>query len=397
MIRKDSFTGSYFSRAIEQASIIARGLKFRKNTPEVAQSHLLNLDDSTARQACLAHFESLERLHQIFEVEGTSRDYRRKFTPNYKQMLTDTYNVDILDSAQEAQPHMWVNGEKYLFSDHIITKGTQMYTSFIELTCSIPCVDSLEKVDELIVCLKKFDAEWCAYEKAYIGELIVIEYDARRFIRALKECSGDEADFLKAVGELNSVANVEGQGRTDFDAIVLYHARKIQSQAVAVKILCSKVKASFRNLLDHCKALEVDFVDPQLRNNEKLRTLLHEFEQVYLQGMEHLVIYQHYEDLTHFSELLSGLQRRNPKFRAMIDSCDAQAFLIIPAIAVLHNMHEIIQRFAPNQAQTASELSKEVRLSGKQALIELDVLESVASGIQIAQKVKACGVSVMRE
>ena len=93
------------------------------------------------------------------------------------------------------------------------------------------------------------------------------------------------------------------------------------------------------------------------------------------------MIYQHYEDLTQFSELLSGLQRRNPKFRAMIDNCDAQAFLIIPALCVLHNMQEIIRRFAPNQAQAASELSKEVRLSGKQALIELDVLESVASGI----------------
>jgi len=30
------------------------------------------------------------------------------------------YQVDILDSAQEAFPFMWVNGEKYVFSEHVI-------------------------------------------------------------------------------------------------------------------------------------------------------------------------------------------------------------------------------------------------------------------------------------
>ena len=40
------------------------------------------------------------------------------------------YKVDILDTAQEAHPHMWVNGEKYVFSEHIITKGVDLFKQF---------------------------------------------------------------------------------------------------------------------------------------------------------------------------------------------------------------------------------------------------------------------------
>lgn len=41
--------------------------------------------------------------------------------------LTQAYLADVLDSAQEAYPYMWVNGEKYLFSEHVITKGIELY------------------------------------------------------------------------------------------------------------------------------------------------------------------------------------------------------------------------------------------------------------------------------
>lgn len=37
------------------------------------------------------------------------------------------YLIDILDSGQEAYPFMWVNGEKYIFSEHVLEKGTILY------------------------------------------------------------------------------------------------------------------------------------------------------------------------------------------------------------------------------------------------------------------------------
>jgi len=42
-------------------------------------------------------------------------------------MLNEPYLSDILDSAQEAFPHMWVNGEKYVFSEHVVSKGITLF------------------------------------------------------------------------------------------------------------------------------------------------------------------------------------------------------------------------------------------------------------------------------
>ena len=44
------------------------------------------------------------------------------------------YQVDILDSAQEAFPYMWVNGEKYVFSEHVIEKGATLFVKFQDIT-----------------------------------------------------------------------------------------------------------------------------------------------------------------------------------------------------------------------------------------------------------------------
>jgi hypothetical protein len=37
---------------------------------------------------------------------------------------------EILDSAQENFPHLYVNGEKYVFSDDVINAGTQLFKNF---------------------------------------------------------------------------------------------------------------------------------------------------------------------------------------------------------------------------------------------------------------------------
>lgn len=56
-------------------------------------------------------------------------------------MLVEVFFVDILDSAQEAFPHMWVNGEKYVFSEHVIQKGVTLFQTFKQL---ISCLASVQ-------------------------------------------------------------------------------------------------------------------------------------------------------------------------------------------------------------------------------------------------------------
>jgi hypothetical protein len=58
------------------------------------------------------------------------RSYRNKFSTAYKTLYDQNgginslcYLVEILDSAMENFPHLWVNGEKYVFSDDVIEAG----------------------------------------------------------------------------------------------------------------------------------------------------------------------------------------------------------------------------------------------------------------------------------
>jgi len=43
------------------------------------------------------------------------------------------YLPEILDSAQEGFDHLWVNGEKYVFSDHVVESGNQLSSAFTKL------------------------------------------------------------------------------------------------------------------------------------------------------------------------------------------------------------------------------------------------------------------------
>lgn len=111
-------------------------------------------------------------------------------------------------------PHMWVNGEKYVFSEHVIQKGIQLYTAFKDLLKSIEAQSDCRRN------LEAFDTRYQIYEQAYVNELIVIERDARRFVHSILASLGTDA-FFKAVGELNAVANTTGQGRQDFEPRLL--------------------------------------------------------------------------------------------------------------------------------------------------------------------------------
>ncbi len=81
-----------------------------------------------------------------------------------------------------------------------------------------------------------FDKQWCLYEQAYIGELMVIERDARRFIYDLVGAR-TPSSFLRAVGSLNQVANVQGQGRADFDEELLEIAQQLNCDSKQVQLL----------------------------------------------------------------------------------------------------------------------------------------------------------------
>ncbi len=52
--------------------------------------------------------------------------------------------------------------------------------------------------------MQEFDQMWCLYEQAYIGELMVIERDAKRFVFDLVD-SYDSSSFIEAISKLSTV------------------------------------------------------------------------------------------------------------------------------------------------------------------------------------------------
>jgi len=44
-----------------------------------------------------------------------------------------SYLTEILDSAQENYPHLWVNGEKYVFSEDVIKAGDNLSRNLLSL------------------------------------------------------------------------------------------------------------------------------------------------------------------------------------------------------------------------------------------------------------------------
>jgi len=79
-----------------------------------------------------------------------------------------------MDSAQENFPHLWVNGEKYVFSDDVTQAGTALYYQFLYLKEFISellenankglCTNITVKSNELKGNLRKFDELWTTYE-----------------------------------------------------------------------------------------------------------------------------------------------------------------------------------------------------------------------------------------
>lgn len=66
----------------------------------------------------------------------------------------------------------------------------------------------------------------------------------------------------------------------------------------------------------------------------------------------------------------------------MVETCDAQIFLSIPALAILHNLESIVHRFAPTL--DFADVVLEVNKSCKLPVIELDVLELANCGLRVA-------------
>ena len=89
-----------------------------------------DLDSNDGQRACKRFLNLVERLCEVFKAESKSRNYRDQFSKAYKVLYKEgslCYLTEILDSAQEGFPYLWVNGEKYVFSPEVLSAGSKLF------------------------------------------------------------------------------------------------------------------------------------------------------------------------------------------------------------------------------------------------------------------------------
>lgn len=99
--------------------------------------------------------------------------------------------------------------------------------------------------------MEEFDAKWVKYEKLYVIELMLIEQDARRFIKEAidvereilsveqrerikgktifesSDHNKNRKKLIEILNKINSVANPDGNGRDDLEVEILLAAEGI--------------------------------------------------------------------------------------------------------------------------------------------------------------------------
>jgi hypothetical protein len=68
----------------------------------------------------------LETLFGVFAIKKCPRNFRTLYTPAYQQLLQVAFKADILEAAQQAFPHLWVNSVQYSFPQHLLTLGLEL-------------------------------------------------------------------------------------------------------------------------------------------------------------------------------------------------------------------------------------------------------------------------------
>lgn len=369
-----------------------------------------DFESENAVNICKELFSQIEQLYTSFNITMSPRTYRNKFTQTYLSLYEDNtygYFTEILDNAQEAIPYLVVNGEKFIFSKAVIEHGHQLITAFTSLLQSINDIitisyeevsyDSInDLVNDVISNLINFDKKWVIYEEKYINGLIYIDKVSRRYIyqciQIEKEMKAMEVKasikgkiniindkqynklrerYVKALNEINKIANINGKGRDDLTIDILLQSETVLQTVSEIKSkgmrkLATKIKSifnSFRTLFMKYNS-DIDSVDPQLANNKELVELLYEFECLWEKGKNYFINKINYKHLLLFNQIVEIIGEKYPQeqIRNLIEQSDPIIFVTIPAVLILRAVDsgncEIIQQYIPDLLDECEENGK---------------------------------------
>jgi hypothetical protein len=336
-----------------------------------------DLDSDHGQRSCKKFLNQIEKLCEVYSVPCSSREYRDRFSKAYRVLYKENslcYLTEILDSAQEGFPYLYVNGERYVFSAEVLQAGSDLFQNFVRLqyllkdifsrVCDETFNGALEPVkEEISNCLQEFDGLWVEFEQLYVHELMAIESDARRFIEeaiAIEEkinfletkneiktrVENEEIFELKSklvtiIGKINSVANIEGKGRDDLTIDILKASegllKRVSTQTRCITNLADKIRQSFLSLrsLFRKYASNIEIVDPQLKNNPELVDALVKFESTWERGKIYFLNSKKCNQLVFLSSMIETVSSKYRVFKEQVDCSDSELFVSIPALLII--------------------------------------------------------------
>ena len=115
-------------------------------------------------------------------------------------------------------------------------------------------------------------------------------------------------------------------GRDDLTNEVLLAAEGIfrrisPTQSKAVRSLAERIKKAFMDFRTLLKKYElnIEIVDPQLKNNQELVDVLVEFENCWTQGLTYFTDSKKLSQLLHFSQVIEATADKHKQFAEQID------------------------------------------------------------------------------
>ncbi|CAG9321179.1 unnamed protein product [Blepharisma stoltei] len=360
------------------------------------QDQKYDLDSEEGQRACKKFLNQIERLCEVFKVNCVSRDYRKAFSKAYQVLYKEgtlCFLTEILDSAQEGFPYLYVNGEKYLFSSEVLDAGSKLFHSFCKIQhifreiynriCEETSTGVVgEIISDLTEALQDFDTNWVDFEHLYVHELMVIETDARRFITQAIELEREMSlievkekargrvtldseefnslrdKFVVIIGKINSVANVEGKGRDDLSLNILLAAEGISRrmhpmQSHPIRKLADKIRQAFTAFRTLFRKYDqnIEVVDPQLKNNPELVEALTNFEGSWERGKEYILNSKRCNQVVHIYNLIEKNAEKYPTLKEQLEFSDSQLFVSVPSLLVLKCLEDddkgICKHFCP--------------------------------------------------
>lgn len=399
----------------------------------------LDLRTEAGYDACAAYLSAIDKVASALGLEVAARDYRTKFSLNYKALFPDNdrhYRVDVLEASVDQHSEIWVNGDQFELSPEArghaqvlqevlsdlgaVIRRWNAHPNGVPLTAAeIPSARPT-KTDFATV-LSLLDATWAKFECQYISELIAIEARARKLVvnasnheQALRtfekgsvEYAEAERYLVRCVSHLNSVANFKRKGRDDLCVDILHSAYGVLARCEdshkdafhgrareAAKTMSSDVVASYQAVCNYLREVGkcVERVDPHLCNNAGLVARLADWEESWEIGSRYV---QQATMLNGMCDLISTVTASTaiaPMLTSMCEDCDVELFLVLPRLVILSFLAKpagdraaILKGLLPHHFEKKSVMSADLRgLSDKYQSALKDI---VATSRQVGSSV----------